>query len=109
MSLRKSKHHSIIGVRFFVASALSLLLLLSLTSPGLAASKPKAQQATAKIISLELTAGSDKVEQPLHLRGSDARQQLLVTAKLEDGRSRDVTRAVTYEIKPSGVVRIDTN
>src|ERR1051325_10201657 len=56
-----------------------------------------------------MNAGSGSAGQPLKLRGADARQQLLVTARFEDGRSRDVTRAVSYEVKPARVVNVDTN
>src|SRR5688572_5865923 len=43
----------------------------------------------------------------LHLRGKDARQQLLVTAKFDSGRVRDYTRRVSYSVSPPNVVRID--
>ncbi len=43
----------------------------------------------------------------LTLRGPDARQQLLVTAKIGNGALRDYTRHVTYEALPAGVVRVE--
>ncbi|MEP6672619.1 MAG: DUF1549 and DUF1553 domain-containing protein [Chthoniobacter sp.] len=43
----------------------------------------------------------------LTLRGKDARQQLLVTAKLDDGAIRDFTHQVTYSAAPAGIVKVD--
>jgi hypothetical protein len=80
--------------------------LLAATLTSSAASKPK--PAPVKITALEFHfAGDDS--KSLRLRGSDARQQILITAKLEDSSERDFTRAAAYEIKPAGVVKIDTN
>src|SRR5690349_19671069 len=45
----------------------------------------------------------------LTLRGKDARQQLLVTAKLPDGALRDFTHQVTYTAEPAGIVSIDAS
>jgi hypothetical protein len=79
---------------------------LAAALPASAASKTKTP--TPRITALEFhVAGGDS--QSLRLRGSDARQQLLVTAKLGDGSERDLTRDVTYQIKPPGIVKIDTN
>src|SRR5881394_2958987 len=51
---------------------------------------------------------TDKTTPPvLHLRGKDARQQLLVTAKFDSGPVRDYTRRVSYSVSPPDVVRID--
>src|ERR1051325_2639773 len=89
---------------------LSMTFLLVAPSLGFAASRSKpSQPAGAKIVSLEMNAGSGSAGQPLKLRAADARQQLLVSARFEDGRSRDVTRAVSYEVKPARVVNVDTN
>jgi len=43
----------------------------------------------------------------LTLRGKDARQQLLVTAKLADGAIRDFTHQATYSASPAGIVNVD--
>jgi hypothetical protein len=81
-------------------------MLLAAASTASAASKPKTP--VPKITALEFhVAGGNS--QLLRLRGSDARQQVLVTAKLEGGSERDFTRAATYETKPAGIVKIDTN
>ncbi len=42
----------------------------------------------------------------LHLRGADARQQLLVTANFTHGAVRDWTREVTYQSSPAGIIQI---
>jgi len=44
---------------------------------------------------------------PLKLRGADARQQLLATARLTNGALRDFTRQVSYDVAPAGVVRVE--
>jgi len=87
------------------AATLMFLFVVALTSS--AATKQKS--AVPKIVSLEITAAPVSVGQTLHLRGADARQQLLVTAKLEDSTLRDYTRAVKYEAKPANVVKVDAN
>ncbi len=45
----------------------------------------------------------------LSLRGKDARQQLLVTAKLDDGALRDFTHKAKYQAAPAGIVSVDEN
>ena len=44
---------------------------------------------------------------PNVLRGADARQQLLVVGRYEDGRLDDYTRRVRYDARPPGIVEID--
>jgi len=43
----------------------------------------------------------------LTLRGEGARQQLLVTGKLETNAERDFTRQASYQATPEGVVKVD--
>ncbi len=43
----------------------------------------------------------------LTLRGKDAKQQIIVTAKLDDGALRDFTHKAKYSSEPAGVVTID--
>ncbi|MCF7762673.1 MAG: DUF1549 and DUF1553 domain-containing protein [Verrucomicrobia bacterium] len=43
----------------------------------------------------------------LHLRGSDARQQILVSAMLVSGGLRDLTRSVVFRVEPEDRVRVD--
>ncbi|MEQ1858647.1 MAG: DUF1549 domain-containing protein [Chthoniobacteraceae bacterium] len=45
----------------------------------------------------------------LSLRGKDARQQLLITATLDDGAVRDATHKATYTATPAGIVSVDAN
>ena len=45
----------------------------------------------------------------LALHGKDARQQLLVTAKLGDGALRDFTHQAAYQAAPAGIVSVDEN
>src|SRR5580692_2047925 len=45
----------------------------------------------------------------LALHGKDARQQLLVTAKLGDGALRDFTHKAAYQAAPAGIVSVDEN
>jgi len=42
------------------------------------------------------------------LRGRDARQQLLVTGSYSSGQVRDLTRGVSYEASPAGIVNISS-
>jgi len=43
----------------------------------------------------------------LKLRGADARQQLLASARLTNGTWRDYTRLVTYEVTPANVAKVE--
>src|SRR5213078_2390874 len=45
----------------------------------------------------------------LTLRGQDARQQLLVTGKLDTNAERDFTHKSTYQAAPEGIVKVDAN
>ncbi len=45
----------------------------------------------------------------LLLRGKDAKQQLLVTAKLSDSALRDCTHKAVYKAAPDGIVKVDAN
>ena len=42
----------------------------------------------------------------LALRGKDARQQLIVTGKLEDGALRDFTHRATFTVAPAGILKV---
>lgn len=44
----------------------------------------------------------------IEIRGRDGRQQLLVTARLQDGREVDVTRQVAFVAEPAGLLTIDS-
>ena len=70
-----------------------LLSFLSLATVALAAPA-----------SLQIEATGQPV---LGLRGKDAHQQLLVTAKIDDGALRDWTQKVKYHAAPEGIVNVD--
>ena len=92
-------------------TATLLLTVVLLASTGqVRAADPKPAAATAapsKPIALELAAGDAREGGVLRLRGSDARRQLLVTAKFGDGSVQDYSRRVKYELKPGGIVSVD--
>jgi len=52
------------------------------------------------------TSASTGSNQVLHLRGADARQQLLATASFSTGALRDCTREVSYQTSPAGVIQV---
>ncbi len=94
----------------------TFILLLALLTQALsptessAASKNRdAEGVKRKVVALQIETGSQKSERGLVLQGADARQQLLVTARLNDGSVRDVTRAVKFEIKPANVIKMDAH
>src|SRR5688572_21531452 len=63
----------------------------------------------ASPVSLRLhtdSAAEPKSNVVIRLRGADARQQLLTTAKLDSGMEVDVTRHVTYEAAPAETVKV---
>src|ERR1044071_1734069 len=62
-----------------------------------------------KIKALEISTGDSSAGQRLVLRSSDARQQILVTATIDDGSLRDCTRSVKFEVKPANVVKVDAS
>src|SRR5688500_3123451 len=70
------------------------LALVPLLCACLAAASPR----------LILHVGNDPA---IVLRGDDARQQLLVTDITDSGAEIDLTRAVTYESSPPGIVAVD--
>jgi hypothetical protein len=79
------------------------------SAPLLAAGQAEAAPEMAKPTNLIIQAQADAADpsdQLLKLLGPDARRQLLVTAKLENGALRDFTRQVSYEVTPADVVKI---
>src|SRR5438045_3753466 len=62
-----------------------------------------------ELMRLELVAQSATnapTNQVLHLRGADARQQLLVNAIFSKGELRDYTREVSYQTSPAGIIQV---
>jgi hypothetical protein len=57
--------------------------------------------------SLRIHIRPDKMEETLTLRGQDARQQLLVTAKYKSGFEEDFTHTARFEVSPPDVVKVE--
>lgn len=89
----------------FVIAAIALLMLG--TAAGSAQDSP-ASPTNAASLCIQYQ-GDDQAPgaKPLVLRGKDAKQQLLVTAKPAAGAPRDFTRKIVYTVTPANVVRID--
>jgi len=87
---------------------LTVGLLSTFTSlAGAAPAPPAGLGEPGKLESLQINTGRT-ADGVFALVGQDARQQLAVTGRYASGQLRDLTRAVTYEIKPAGVVSIDS-
>ena len=90
-------------------SLASVLFLLVVPARGQSPQTTPASDANP-LVALTLETGRPGATDPdavVWLRGSEARQQLLVTGRLRDGRLADYTRQVHYESRPSGIVSID--
>ncbi|MEZ6146725.1 MAG: DUF1549 and DUF1553 domain-containing protein [Planctomycetaceae bacterium] len=53
--------------------------------------------------------GPSDADQGITLRGPDSRQQVFVTAELEDGRTDDLTHTATYTAEPAGIVEVSSD
>src|SRR5207302_10904454 len=76
--------------------------------PALAKETP-GTDSPGELTHLELfaqTAAGTETNQVLHLRGADAREQLLVTANFSTGALRDYTREVGYQTLPAGIIQV---
>jgi len=86
-------------------------VLLLLVFPARAQSPQSTAASDANpLVALTLETGRPGSTDPdavARLRGSEARQQLLVTGRLRDGRLVDYTRHVHYESRPAGIISID--
>src|SRR5205823_6548644 len=92
------------------ASPLSTLLAVVLLLSVSTFLKAAAKESPGNLLSLEfqLPSADAKVsDSTLRLRGQDARQQLLVTAKFDSGALGDFTRRVGYSVSPANIVKID--
>jgi hypothetical protein len=86
----------------------SVGLLLTLAAIANAAPAPPAGLGEpGKLESLQIDTGRT-ADGASALVGQDARQQLAVTGRYTSGQLRDLTRGVTYDIQPAGVVSIDS-
>jgi hypothetical protein len=92
------------------ASLLGVALLLALGAANPAGVKDTAGSGLpGKLTSLKIhfqSSGEDQTVETLRLRGHDARQQLLITARFDGGAVRDFTRQVAYETSPAGIVQV---
>jgi hypothetical protein len=63
-----------------------------------------------RVVSLQVQAqGESSTNQELRLRGSDARHQVLVSARHQSGALSDYTRNVTFEVSPASLAAVDKN
>lgn len=81
-----------------IFAALSLL-------PGLAWSAPRAKM-TGSVQSTSLER-ADGAQAEITLAGRDASRQLLVNGVTSGGQTRDITREVSYQSQPAGIVHVD--
>ena len=91
---------------------LMLAFLTALPSPLLADEASDQKPATPGLgppgtLSAVIVEAGVTPEKGLLLRGGDARQQLVVTGKFSSGQLRDLTRTVSYETAPAGIVLVD--
>jgi hypothetical protein len=92
-----------LGQRGCVPWAVGLAMFLGLLSSPISAASTDGGKVTGLKLHVQLPATSEVVK----LRGPDARQQVLVTATVEGGGERDLTRQVTYEVAPAGIVQVE--
>jgi hypothetical protein len=91
---------------YFLFLILTALTAVSWQLPAASRSNPT-DAPKQKVAVLQIDGGPQAKSGTLRLHGADARQQVLVTARLEDGSLRDYTRAVKYEVKPGNIVKVD--
>src|SRR5438105_12296579 len=93
---------------FVIRHSIAWLIALLISAGVVGAAEPGEEP--AKLLSLEFQLPSSALtesDRTLRLRGQDARQQLLVTAKFDDGLLRDFTRQVLYSVSPPNIVKAD--
>jgi len=84
--------------------------LLTLFFIASAFAKEGDAKSPGKLTSLAIHFQSDadaKTDAALKLKGKDAKQQLLVTARFDGGALRDFSRQVAYSVAPANVVKVD--
>ncbi|MDB5356254.1 MAG: hypothetical protein JWN24_2707 [Phycisphaerales bacterium] len=96
-----------------LAVLVGLSIALTVAIPARAGDQPTTEKQIAvqdigPIQSLAVCPGDPAVTS-LKLRGSDARQQLVVTGSFAAGAQRDLTREVKYEVTPAGIIDVDRN
>ncbi len=92
------------------APVLAIAMLFAVGATGFVCGKEiGGPDLTGKLTSLKIhfqSSGEDQAADTLRLRGHDAKQQLLITAKFDGGAVRDFTRQVSYESSPAGIVQV---
>jgi hypothetical protein len=108
--IKLSQSGSIYSMARFVSAYFCLLVLMSSFSGSYAAlgKDTPGFDSPGELTHFEIFAqtASPGSNQVLHLRGADARQQLLVTATFSTGTLRDYTREVVYQTSPAGVIQV---
>lgn len=82
--------------KIWASSCWAYLLAIGLTAHGESSALPTVKSLSVGPVS----------ETGIVLHGSGARQQVLATGECADGLSRDLTRSVTWESVPAGIVKI---
>jgi len=90
----------------WTALAIAALSMMPSAAPIARAANFGPNAGSPAALRLHFQSDVDQPSGPLRLRGSDARQQILVTAELADGTLRDFTRQVHLQATPTGIVEI---
>ena len=95
-------------MRLFSATAWLATVLLSAQALVAAESQPEPPGLPdpGKLQSLEIITGR-ATDGKFVLAGRDSSQQLIISGSYDSGQKRDLTRDVTYAVKPEGIVDID--
>lgn len=91
-------------------AGIALVCFIKTSYVGGETTQPRISSEVNQITELTIESGRMHVGNPTTgtlLLGPEARQQLVVTARVLDGRLVDYTRLVEYESKPVGVITID--
>ena len=94
------------GQRMIGLALLVTLVLSAVSVDGATAGSSGAAPKVGALVLHFQDDGSSAGKASLRLRGPDARQQLLATARFSDGALRDFTRQVSYSVTPANVVKI---
>jgi hypothetical protein len=89
-----------------------LVFAISGVTPGVAKETASRTEPLGQPTQLTVHADAQvpgQASRAIRLRGADARQQVLVTAKFNNGAERDYTRNVNYESTPSGIISVGKN
>ena len=82
-------------------------LLISFAATQAETTTPASDEAAAPAAAVKAIQLESATPEKLTIRGKDARQQILVTGELSDGKLRDLTRKASYKIEPAELAEID--